>query len=82
MKQWPRLQQEKKNNMTGARAPYKAIREDGRVELRYVKDGKVLMVEDQYGNREILDKVLKKSFNKERIQPDQEEEESSEDERT
>lgn len=72
--------QQKKNKNGGRKAP--PLREDGQVELRYVKDGKVLMVEDQYGNREILDKVLRKSFNKERIQPDNEKEESSEDERT
>lgn len=32
--------------------------------LKYKRNGKVLMVEDDYGNREILDKNLKESFQK------------------
>jgi hypothetical protein len=41
--------------------------------LRYVKDNKVLMVEDEFGNKEILDKNLKKSFDEtEKIATDDE----------
>lgn len=41
--------------------------------LRYVKDNKVLMVEDEFGNKEILDKNLKKSFDEtKRIATDEE----------
>ena len=41
------------------------------MELRYVREGKILMIEDEEGNKEIIDKDLKESFEKERIEPDE-----------
>ena len=42
------------------------------MKLRYVKNGKVLIIEDEYGNQEIINKKLRDSFAKERKIPDRE----------